>query len=332
MTSLARLAAVVVAVVLSWPAAAELREINVTFATMSADYAPYLIPIEKGYYAADGLAIKITRAGGGVAPPALLSGTVDISTSAASALSAILRGAPLKIVYTVAHRPTYQLWSTRAELKTLADLKGQPVGIISRGDTFEIAMRLTLAQAGLPPDWVGFTALGNAAGVQAAMQSGALPAAILSSGDIETIKDTPVVQRGHMIVDMFKTVRMPYSGIAVSDRMLANDPDLVTRFLRGTMKGVRYMREFPDETMAIVKKYDPLLNDHALAVDYRDVVESLTDEGMASDDELARDIAVRLDMLNIPKGEAPPPDRVYDYRLLRAVNQALDASGWKPAR
>jgi len=317
----------------SWQAAAaELREINVTMPTFSADFAPYLIPIEKGYYAEDGIAIKITKAGGGVATPALLSGTVDLSTSAASALSAILRGAPLKIVYTMAHRPTYQLWSTKPELKTLADLKGQPVGIISRGDTFEIAMRLTFLQAGLPLDWVGYTALGNAAAVQAAMQSGALPAAILASGDIDAIASTPVVQRGHMIVDMAKTVRMPYSGVAVTERMLSSDPDLVTNFLRGAMKGVRYMRAFPKETMAIVKKYDPILTDHALEVDYRDVVESLTDAGEASDEELRNDIAVRMDILNLPKEQAPPPERMYDYRLLRAVNAALDAAHWTPQR
>jgi NitT/TauT family transport system substrate-binding protein len=312
--------------------AAEPRELNVTFATFSADYAAYLNAIEKGYYAAEGLAIKITKAGGGVGTPALISGSVDMSTSAASAVSAILRGAPLKVVYTMAHRPTYQLWSTKPELKTLADLKGQAVGIISRGDTFEFAMRITLMQNNLPQDWVGFTALGNSGAVQAAVASGALPAAILSSGDIDAIKDKAVVKNGHMIVDMFKTVRMPYSGVAVTDKMLASDPDVISKFLRGTMKGVRYMRAYPAETQAIVRKYDPSLTQHAAEIDYRDVLASLTDDGTAAVDELNSDLAVRLAIMNLPKGSAPPLDRIYDYRLLRAVNAALDKSGWKPSR
>jgi NitT/TauT family transport system substrate-binding protein len=334
MASMARGAAVLAAAGLwaAQAAAAEPREINVTFATFSADYAAYLNAIEKGYYAEEGLKIKITKAGGGVATPALISGTVDLSTSAASAVGAILRGAALKVVYTMAHRPTYQLWSTKPELKTLADLKGQPVGIISRGDTFEFAMRITLTQAHLPQDWVGFTALGNSAAVQAAVASGALPAAILSSGDIDAIKDKPVVKAGHMIVDMFQTVRMPYSGVAVTDKKLAEDPEMVSGFLRGTLKGVRYMRAFPAETIAIVKKYDPILNDHAAEIDYRDVVESLTDDGAASDDEIKSDLAVRLEIMNLPKDSAPPLDKIYDYRPLRAVNAELDKSGWKPSR
>jgi hypothetical protein len=40
-------------------------------------------------------------------------------------------------------------------------LKGKQVGILSRGDTFEISTKLALLRAGRPLDWVGYTALGS---------------------------------------------------------------------------------------------------------------------------------------------------------------------------
>ena len=314
----------------SAPAAAAPRTVRVTIAALSSNFAPYFIPIEKGYYTEEGLTLDVTNAPGGVATPALLSGTVDISTSAASALSAILRGAKLKILYTMSDRPAYQLWSTKPELKTLRDLKGASVGVQSRGDTFEIAM--TLQQAGLPVDWVGYTPQGFGNAAQAAIASGALQAAILSSADVDVLRSRGTLGRGNMIVDMFKDLRMPYSGVAVSETLLQSDPEMLKGFLRATMKGVRYMRAYRAETVAIVRKRDLGLTEHAAELDYDDVVRTLTADGTASEDILRKDEEIRAEVLNIPANKVRPLDEIYDYSLLRSVNAELDASGWQPTR
>ncbi|HXR25740.1 MAG TPA: ABC transporter substrate-binding protein, partial [Candidatus Binataceae bacterium] len=64
------------------PARAELQTLHLTMPAIAVYYAPYMFAIEKGYYAEEGLTIDATMAGGGAATPALLSGTVDLSTSA----------------------------------------------------------------------------------------------------------------------------------------------------------------------------------------------------------------------------------------------------------
>src|SRR4051812_8035754 len=53
---------------------AALEPIKVSFAADSAVYAPFFIAMEKGYYADQGLAIEMVKAGGGVATPALIAG------------------------------------------------------------------------------------------------------------------------------------------------------------------------------------------------------------------------------------------------------------------
>ena len=132
---------VLLLLVLAPAAQAEMQKIKMTVTSRTGPAAPYFIAIDKGYFAEQGLEVEIVDAGGGVAIPAMISGSADFSMSAAVAISAIMRGAQLRVIYTMADRPPYQLWATQPGLKTLADLKGKQVGIISRGDTFEIALK-----------------------------------------------------------------------------------------------------------------------------------------------------------------------------------------------
>ena len=95
---------------------------------------PIFVAIEKGYHRDEGLTVEMIRAGGGVATQALIAGDLHFSTSAGSALGAMLRGADIKVIYTNIDRPGYQLWSGQPEIKTLKDLIGKRVGVTSRGD------------------------------------------------------------------------------------------------------------------------------------------------------------------------------------------------------
>jgi NitT/TauT family transport system substrate-binding protein len=313
------------------PAAADQTKVKMTVTSPAATSAPYYIAIDKGYFAAEGLEVEIVAAGGGVAIPAMISGSVDFSMSAAVSISAIMRGAALRVIYTMADRPPYQLWATQPELKTLADLKGKQVGIISRGDTFEIAMRITLRDAGLPGDWVGFTALGPGASPrQAALASGSLPAVILSTGDAAPFKGTHVLDKAHVVVDMEQSIRMPYTGVATTLRHLTDDPALVKHFLRAVVKALRYERAYRDKTVDIVMKADPTNSRTALGADWDDLMPTLTADGTAPDALVRKDLEIRAALINVPADKIGPPSRFYDYGPLRAVEAELNASGWKP--
>jgi ABC-type nitrate/sulfonate/bicarbonate transport system substrate-binding protein len=144
------------------------------------------------------------------------------------------------------------------------------------------------------------------------------------------LKGTPGLQRGHMIVDTFEAIRMPYTGAAVSTKLLAEHPDTVRRYLVATMKGLRYMRAFRAETNAIMRKDGSTLDDHTLDTNYSDVTASLTANGEESTENLRKDMEVRASLLSIPANKVPTVDQAYDYRLLREANAELDKRGWKP--
>ena len=313
------------------PARAELQKLRLTMPAIAAYYAPYMAGIDNGYYAAEGIEIELSYAGGGAATPALMSGTIDISTSPAAALTAIMRGAPLKIVYTMADRCNYQLWSTQPELKTLKDLKGKSVGILSRGDTFEIAMRLTLMEAGLPQDWVGYTPLGVGAQVRAAaIASGSLPAVIVARSDLEPLQGTHALDKGHLVVDMMKTIQWPYTGVVVAASLIDKRRAALEAFMRGTVKGVRFVKTHRAESLALLMKYDPRGSEKQYGTDYDDLLQAMTKDGTASDAMIRKDLEVRALTLDMPKDKIRPIADMYDYGPLRAATKAVDASGWKP--
>jgi hypothetical protein len=97
------------------------EEITVSYASLGAAYMDHIVAIEKGYALGEGLNVKIIRSGGGSATQTLLSGQLHFSSSAGSALSAALRGGPVKIIYTNLSRPTYKLLSNKPEIKTLQE-------------------------------------------------------------------------------------------------------------------------------------------------------------------------------------------------------------------
>ena len=312
--------------------AAALDKVKMTIAAESSNYAPYLNAIDQGYYKDEGLDIEVVKAGGGVATPALISGTVDFSTSSSSALSAILRGASLKVIMVEADRATFQLWTTSADLDTIQKLKGKTVGIQTRGDTFELWMRLVLKEHGMNGNDVSYTPMGfgNAARL-AAVRTGSLPAVVLSSLDVTALQDSGALNKGHLLEDAMKSdIRMPFNGVATSDALIKNNPDVVLRFMRATLKGLRFMVAFRDKTIANVMKHN---NDdrHSTEVDYDDVVRTLTKDGSVPTQVQETEVEARAEQLGLPKAQIPPLERMFDFSFARKANTSLDAAGWKPS-
>jgi ABC-type nitrate/sulfonate/bicarbonate transport system substrate-binding protein len=311
------------------PAAAAAQKIKITLPTSDADNAAFLVAVQKGYFSAEGLDVELVFAGGGTATPGLLSGTIDGSASSASALTAILRGAPLRIVLVFNQTPTYKIWAI-PDIRTLADLKGKSIGIATRGDTLEIASRLALQAAGIPPDSVGFTPLGFAASIGAAFETGALPAVVLSTGRAVAMHEAGQLKTAHVIADFFGNVHMPYNGFAVTEKVLYGDPALAGKMVRAIVKGARYVRAFKSATIAIIGTFQKDPNPQASGVEYDEFTRAITRDYTVGNDVIASDLIVRAGLIGVTKESIPPLDRIYDFSLVRAVNRELDASHWRP--
>jgi NitT/TauT family transport system substrate-binding protein len=305
-------------------------KVKVTYPTLTSSYIFFFSAITKGYYKEEGLDLDVIESAGGVATPALVSGDVQFSTSGSSAISAIMKGARLKVLLVGEDRPSWQIWTTKPELKTLQDLKGLQIGVLSRGDTGEVAIRYVLKKNGLPQDFVSFTPMGSSLGTRmAVVRSGSLPAAVLQPAEVETLRGSGAFANAHMILDLAEEVRSTFNGLATSDDMIKKSPDVVLRFVRATRKGMIYARDNRDGAIEVFVKSMKATPDAAVH-GYDELRKVMAQEGTISPEAQANELALRGDMLNMAANQVPPTSTVFDFSLVEKVNAELKASGWTP--
>lgn len=299
------------------------QTIAVSLVTPSAAYMDHFTAIEKGYFREQNLTVEYIRAGGGVTTPAMMSGELQFSTSAGSALSAALRGGPLKIIYTNLSRPSCKLISTKADIQTLKDLQGKRVAVNTFGDTQHLSMLLLFKKYGIAPAAVLFIAMGRNETRFAAFKSGAIDATTLLPRDVLQVGRW----KGHVLADIGKEIQLIWSGAATSNKILAENRGLAERFLTGAIKGREYARRYREQALAIVAKYDKSSRE-GIELDYDATVASMTAEGSVSDDVLRDEIATRAELLKM--ANPPDKDKLFDYSVARKISADLKASGWQP--
>jgi ABC-type nitrate/sulfonate/bicarbonate transport system substrate-binding protein len=305
------------------------EQIKVSFAADSAVYAPHFIALEKGYYQEEGIEMEMVRAGGGAATPALISGEIQYSTSAATSLSAMLKGAPPKVIYTNSDRSFDELWTTTDGVRTLQDLMGKSVGIQTRGDTMEIESRLMFLKYGIDPNTVTYNAMGVGNQRLAGLEAGVIASAVLSIPDAVLLKDTSAAARAVRVADFRNEIQMLYTGLATNDPELRDHADRAKRFLRATVKGREYFKQFKDETLTFMEKYNgnPRAANEA---DYDVTLPALTEDGSMPVEVQRQDAIVRAQINDVD--QVPPVEQMYDYTIIHDVYRELRASGWQPTR
>lgn len=311
---------------LAFSAAAHAQEtIRVSYATLSAAYMDHIVAMDKGYLTEEGLNVEVIRAPGGVATPGLLSGQFHFSSSASSALSAAVRGGPVKIVYTNLSRPTYTLVAIKPEIVTAKDLVGKKIAINSFGDTGHMSTILYLKKMGINPSSVLFITVGRNEVRFPALRSGAIDATPLSVRDVVALKD----QKHNVLANLGKEVQLVWNGVAVSTALLTDNPQLVERFLRALAKGREFARRHRDDTIRLISKRDPAPID-AIKADYEAAKASMTEDGSLPDDVLREEVAIRAELTKVAK--PPPFTTVFDYNITRKNYAQLRAAGWEPVR
>jgi NitT/TauT family transport system substrate-binding protein len=321
----------IAATALIWLPAHAADKVKVTYPTLTSSYIFFFSAISKGYYKDEGLDLDVVEAGGGVATPALVSGDAQFSTSGSSAISAIMKGAKLKVLAVGEDRPSWQIWTSRPEIKTFQDLRGLQVGILSRGDTGEVAIRYVLRKLGLPQDFVSFTPMGSSLGTRmAVVRAGSLPAAVLQPAEVETLRAGGGLANAHMIMDLAQEVRSTFNGLASSDDMIKNHADVVMRFVRATRKGMIYARDNRDGAIDVYVKQMKAQPDAAVH-GYEELRKVMAEDGAITPEAQGNELALRADMLGMPADKIPPIATVFDFSWLEKVNAELKAAGWKPA-
>ena len=212
-------------------------------------YLPTYVARAKGFFTDERLDLKVIVMNSRVSMPALIANEIQFGVAGPS-ITGALRGAPLKAIFFIYNTSTFQ-FTVRPEIRGAEDLKGKSIAISSPGSTNDQAMRLMLAKLGLDPVRdVKFIAIGDAKARIIAMETGQIAAAA-NNPDVAA----ELVRKGFRILmhsgDVFP---VPFSGTAVNDRLIRENPDAIRRWLRAYVRALLFIRQRRDEAAQIATK------------------------------------------------------------------------------
>jgi NitT/TauT family transport system substrate-binding protein len=304
----------------------EARTVNVAVPTLSMVVIAFTAAKERGYYNEEGLDVNLVVMRDTLGISALIGGNADFASMSGAGFTAILGGVPLRFGFSSFFRPMFWLYS-KPEIQDVRSLKGRRVGVTGLGSGPDNLLRETLKRHGLEGGRdVTILALGLPATLAAALRAGTVDAGTISPPFNFAVRDAGFRELVSFLKEDFVELQ---GSVLAHERIFQTDPGVVEKFLRGTLKGLRYARENRAGTIPILLRYMKLKDD--LASQYYDLVRPImTTDGTVGLDLQKKYLDQALKVL-APK-DAPPVERIYYYSLARKINAELDASGWKPAR
>lgn len=298
-------------------------EVNLhTSGSTSANVLVYQIAQERGFYREENLNVLRITATSQAGIQGLVGGSFDFSQILGQTSAAILHGAPLKNVMAFDTRPLFWFFGSK-KIKRVQDLKGgKLIGVSSIGANTDQMTREILAMHGLDPRRdVVIQGTGTGAVRLAALIGGSLDAAIVNPTESLMAR-----KQGLNELFFYGDYDLPIvsGGAALTDRTLKERPEFVRRFLRGTLKALLWFRANEKESVARMAEGFKISPEDALAI-YKATLKSYTLDGTISREQQEKIIAFQRKQLKVEKEIAP--ENVYDFTLLRALNEELKRTG-----
>jgi ABC-type nitrate/sulfonate/bicarbonate transport system substrate-binding protein len=303
----------------------ELKKVRVAIPTLSLITAPALIPAERSYFKQEGLDVEVIVIRSAPSVLALAAKEVDFLMTGGGGLSGVLRGLPLRVVFTPLRRPTYALYA-KPDIRTFADLDGKRVGVSSLGSGPDLLLRdimkKRMADGGKK---VTVLAVGGGAERLVALKTGVVDAAVLATPFTLNAK-----QDGYRELFSFITDK-EYTDIPVAtfirEDFIPSNVTVLEKFIRAQLKGLLYMRANRDRAVASLAR-TLKIKEEAVGPGFDEMRPALTEDGTINQEEQRK----AIDYLISPsqQKEALRLDKIYDFAITRRVYQELQTRGWKP--
>lgn len=225
----------------------------------NVQFAPFYVAQKKGFYAEEGLEVEIEYGFEDDFVALTAQGEREFAVASGDqVLLAQAQGVPIIYVMRWYQRYPVALVVPKSEgVATFQDLAGKKVGIPGLFGGSFVAWKAMLHETGLDEssvtlEEIGFTQV-------AALQQGSIDAAMVF------IANEPVQLRNQGIeVDLFEVsdyVNMISNGLVVGEKLLQENPELVGKMVRASLKGLDHTIKNPEEAFGIVREVVPEMTD-----------------------------------------------------------------------
>lgn len=225
--------------------------IRIGISTASLGFLPTVVAERKGFYVKNGVTTEHVQIACAIATNALLSEDLDYAVCTGPGIAGAVKGLPIKLIMTTQDKLGYLLL-VKPNIQRLGDLRTKTIGISTFGSQAYLTTVTLFRRAGLEPGKdVNLLPAGDNAARLAAMDAGRIDATILSSPfDIFGAK------KGYKVLLWTRDhVPLTQNAIVVSDKKLKQSPDQVKRTIKGSIEALKFIRQHPEEAVAVASNW-----------------------------------------------------------------------------
>ncbi len=227
-------------------------------AAKSVNTAWAFIPLDvgaaHGIWAKYGLDVEISGLGGDAKlQQALTSDSVDFGLGSGPSMAFAVKGSPVIAVAAFAEEPRNisVVVATNSPIKTVADLKGKLISVTTAGSLTDWLVHRLSVQEGWGTDGVRTVALGGFEPSVPALKTGQIDGIMAATEAGYLLEERG---EGHILVGMEKYAPKFHTHVVFARKdLVASNPDVVTRFLKGFFASIAFMKTHKEETSKVAE-------------------------------------------------------------------------------
>jgi len=291
--------------------AAQEEKVIVSYSSRDFSVLPAHVAQTKGFFKEEGLDPVMVQMRPPVAGPALMNNEIQYTTTFGSMLNAIMQGMPAKLLGVMTEKPPYYIVA-RPGINSVMELRGKKIAAQPRGLSDRIAAEAILESKGIDLKEVQFVTIGGDLPVRMGVLTSGLADAVCLQppGPVLLEKD------GYRIIAGPNDVKVgsPTMGVTASVKRLMEKRAEVKKLLRAMLRGLRFIRERREDTVAIMAQWFALKPDIA-AKSYDLILPGYSQDGSLTDATMQAIIDLRVQSLGLPRPASL--DQVRDFTLVR---------------
>jgi ABC-type nitrate/sulfonate/bicarbonate transport system substrate-binding protein len=255
---------------------------------------------------------------GGEAPTiqALTSDSIDLGFGSGPGLAYPVKGVPATAIAAVSGAPYNLVLSVRTDTKirSLDDLKGRTIGVTSSGSLTDWMVHEISRQRGWGPDGIKTFPSGASRTSLAALKAGEIDGVVMGAA---TAFDAQINGASKVFASLGDGVKDFHSNVLFArNKLIAEKPALVQKFVDGWFRTVTYARANPQVTIRVGAKTLGISEEAARQAYDDEITRMLRDTGRF---EPAAVEVIRRTLVEIGTLEkVPPGNQLYDERFLKS--------------
>jgi NitT/TauT family transport system substrate-binding protein len=289
-------------------------------------HMPMHIANDLGLFKKGGLEIKVVELAGGVYTfRAVVSGSADIaSASGPFSMVGLAKGSKTKVI--LANMPKLEAsMIVKADIKTMADLKGKRIGIQEPGGFADVLARGVLRAAKIDPKDVHFVSIATED----------VPALVANQVDTAMLHVEQEIIAQQKVPGLHAIARMweiqpdnLYNVMAVSEKLIKEKPAALKAFVRGHIEATRLIYTDRAKVVPIIVKYTKLPKEVVEKSLDLMIEKCIWDANDGLSPRIVNATAALMERVgNIPKGKAPTYEQAVDLSFAREAIKELGP--WK---